>query len=111
MPLTVTGVQVPAGTIRDGEAPEDAVLRETREETGRDCFAVRRFLGTATYDTFRRHFYELVPTASLPEAWEAAEHHDGLREPTAFAFSWIPVSQGHVLAGGLGALLGELSTS
>lgn len=28
------GVQVPAGTMGDQESPEDAVLREAREETG-----------------------------------------------------------------------------
>src|SRR6187549_737077 len=28
------GVQLPAGTVEPGEAPEDAVLREVEEETG-----------------------------------------------------------------------------
>src|SRR5690625_6103723 len=32
IPLEVTGVQVPAGTIEIDEAPEDAVLREVLEE-------------------------------------------------------------------------------
>lgn len=115
VPLTITGVQVPAGTIRDGEPPEAAVLRETCEETGLGRFTVRRALGVAEYDvgpqTHVRHFFELTPTAALPETWEAAEHHDGQREPTAFTFFWLPVGQGHVLAAGLGARLAALSAA
>ncbi|GAV96787.1 NUDIX family protein [Corynebacterium glutamicum] len=34
VPITVTGVQVPAGTIEQTESPEDAVVREVFEETG-----------------------------------------------------------------------------
>ena len=34
VPIEVTGVQVPAGTIEAGESPEECVLREVREETG-----------------------------------------------------------------------------
>jgi 8-oxo-dGTP pyrophosphatase MutT (NUDIX family) len=103
--LTVTGVQVPAGTVRPGEDPVDAVLRETREETG-DA------LGTGEYlvgdETHVRHFFALAPTGPLPETWESAEEHDGLREPTPLTFSWIPVEEGHVLAAGLGTRLSDL---
>jgi 8-oxo-dGTP pyrophosphatase MutT (NUDIX family) len=111
--LTETGVQVPAGTCRPGEDPAAAVLRETAEETGYDAFAVRRPLGTSPYrvgpDTHQRHFFELVPTAALPETWEAAEAHDGLRPPTPLSFWWLPLAHGHVLAAGLGAHLADLT--
>ena len=113
LPLLVTGVQVPAGTVRPGETPEEAVLREVREETGRDCFAVTRALGTAEYaigpDVHERHFFALAPTAPLPEEWGAAEEHDGTRPPTAFTLRWIPLADGHVLAAGLGARLSALT--
>ena len=44
------GTQVPAGTIEHGETPEDAALREAREETGLSLLTVVRFLGTSRYD-------------------------------------------------------------
>ncbi|GFK18436.1 hypothetical protein KbCgl_10080 [Corynebacterium glutamicum] len=62
-PITVTGVQVPGGTIGQTESPEEAVVREVFEETG---VAVRivNSLGTALYDAWptkpelhKRHFF------------------------------------------------------
>ncbi|MEJ2732658.1 MAG: NUDIX domain-containing protein [Anaerolineae bacterium] len=39
------GVQVPAGTVEEGETPEAAVLREAVEETGLAPLTIRRALG------------------------------------------------------------------
>lgn len=41
------GIQVPAGTVREGESCEAAALREAGEETGLAGFSLRRFLGSA----------------------------------------------------------------
>jgi 8-oxo-dGTP pyrophosphatase MutT (NUDIX family) len=41
------GIQVPASSIRPGETPEAAALREAREETGLDGFKIVRKLGEA----------------------------------------------------------------
>ncbi|MBN1287486.1 MAG: NUDIX domain-containing protein [Anaerolineae bacterium] len=41
------GVQIPAGTVEVGEAPEAAALREAGEETGLASLSIRRYLGCA----------------------------------------------------------------
>ena len=43
--LEHVGIQIPAGSIRHGESPEDAALREAREETGLSQFSIARKLG------------------------------------------------------------------
>lgn len=39
------GVQLPAGTVDQGETPQEAALREAAEETGLNGFEVRAYLG------------------------------------------------------------------
>ena len=39
------GVQIPAGTVDDGETPEEAALREAAEETGLAGLTLRAYLG------------------------------------------------------------------
>lgn len=106
------GIQVPAGTIRDGEEPEVAEMRELREETGYETFEILSFLGTELYDMSpyrneiqERYFYLARPTADLPERWESYENHDGQKPPTRFECFWIPIEDGHVLQAGQGAAL------
>jgi 8-oxo-dGTP pyrophosphatase MutT (NUDIX family) len=110
------GIQVPAGTIREGEAPEAAAVREACEETGLTGLRVVRKLGEAEYDMSpyrfeiqRRHVFLLELTEPAPERWASQENHDGEQEPTRFECFWIPLAAAHVLQSGQGALLGRLS--
>jgi 8-oxo-dGTP pyrophosphatase MutT (NUDIX family) len=114
--LAVAGVQVPAGTIRDGEAPAEAAVREAEEETGLPGLRVVRALGVYDYDVrpgrneiHERHFFHLSTDASVDDEWLWLERHDGVGEPTPFICSWIPLGQAHVLAAGFGALIGAMS--
>ena len=116
IPLEVTGVQVPAGTIEVDEAPEDAVLREVLEETGLDTRIVSA-LGMECYDArptkpeiHERYFFQLAPIErQVPERWSAGEENpsDGGKQQRWTCF-WIPLAQSQVLCAGFGARLGRL---
>jgi 8-oxo-dGTP diphosphatase len=79
------GIQAPAGTVRDGEFPEDAVLREAFEETGLRSLRVQRYLGAAEWDArphadavHVRHFFQLALDGNdVPEQWFGGEDGDG----------------------------------
>src|SRR4051794_18268544 len=110
--LEVAGIQVPAGTIRDGEAAADAALREAIEETGLDEVSLVGYLGSADYDVrpgrneiHERHFFHLRAPAECPDTWDWDEPHDGNELPTTFCFWWTPMRNAHALAAGMGALV------
>lgn len=109
------GIQVPAGTIRASESPEEAALREASEETGLTQFKIVKKLGETEYDISpyrfeiqRRHVFHLELLEETPERWASQEDHDGHGEPTRFECFWIPLEAAHILQSGQGALLGDL---
>jgi 8-oxo-dGTP pyrophosphatase MutT (NUDIX family) len=109
------GLQVPAGSIKEGETIEAAALRELQEETGYTCFAIDSVLGTTWYDLSpyrdelqERYFVRAHVTATLPERWESQEDHDGLKEPTRLECFWVPLQRAHVLQAGQSALVWQL---
>ncbi|WP_104052652.1 MULTISPECIES: NUDIX domain-containing protein [unclassified Arthrobacter] len=117
VPIEAAGVQVPAGTIEPGEAPEEAVVREVLEETGMRTRVVRA-LGVDRYDVWpakpdihERHFFQLELLDDTPprERWIAGEEHpsDGGAAHTWTCW-WAPLENAHVLCAGFGARLGEL---
>ncbi len=119
VPLQVTGVQVPAGSIEAGEEPEQAAVREVFEETGLTASVVR-FLGAASYDITparfeiaTRHFFQLsVEWADVTARWQSGESDpsegDDVHRWTCW---WLPLTNAHVLAAGQGALIGRLFDS
>ena len=112
------GLQVPAGTLHDGEPPEAGALRETAEETGRRGYRVVAKLGVYDHefrDTFQgverhelheRHVFQLEPPPDLPETWShLAEEGNG---DFWFELSWVRLGPDLVLAGAQHRMLSRL---
>jgi 8-oxo-dGTP diphosphatase len=111
-----SGLQVPAGTMRPGETPEQAVLREAYEETGLPGLRIVRYLGAGEYDMrpfadavhVRHYFHLAVDGDDVPRRWSADELGDGDGPPIRFDLFWIPLARAHVVGAGQAAFLGRL---
>lgn len=99
------GIQVPAGTIKANEQPDQAVLREAVEETGLTDLTVGRFLGEQERDMsdvgrdeiHHRFFYHLHCNETPPSTWyhEEGDPSDGSeRAPIIFEFFWVALPSG-----------------
>ena len=99
------GVQVPAGTMEPGEAPEDAVLREAFEETGLAGLRIVRLLGRERIDMrpwsraewHDRWFFVLAfdrpPDVAQTDAWERVEATPADGGPSVrFLLRWTPLA-------------------
>jgi 8-oxo-dGTP diphosphatase len=94
------GLQVPAGTMEPGEAPERAVLREAVEESGLSALELGAPLGTRDFDCapygrdelHHRHFFHVIATGDVPETFTHVEKfpsHGG--RPIPFDFFWVRI--------------------
>lgn len=88
------GVQVPKGTIEDGEAPRDAVVREVREESGLTEFDSIRQLTTDVWNhhekpkAYRRHFFHLVADEERDQ-WEHTVTGNGEDNGVVYSYFWV----------------------
>ncbi len=103
------GVQVPAGTIEDGESVEAALVREIEEKSGLTGLELIRKVGTFYYthpDTGNLHVrnvFLLKAPADTPDAWEWIETSSGEvleSEGYVFQFYWVALDGEITLAGG-----------
>ena len=92
------GTEVPAGTIEQGEPPDEAAIREAFEETGLSPLVLRRFLGEREFDAapfgrdeiHHRFFFHLEYEGDSPDRWRHFEEQpsDG-DEPVEFELYWV----------------------
>lgn len=112
------GLQVPAGTVKHGEAPIYAALRETKEETGLERLIVRGKVGETSYDMSphgrselqQRHFFHLVYLGKPRLSWVHVERdaENGVVE-IPFSFRWVSLDMSiPFLEAGQGTFLPEL---
>lgn len=90
------GVEIPKGTVEDGEDPGDAVVRETQEETGLDAFddiswlASDRWPHPAKAKVYRRHFFR-IDVEDAPDAWEHAVTGEGEEAGDVYELFWVRI--------------------
>ena len=101
------GIQVPAGTIEDGETPQDGALREAHEETGLESLRLMGLLGEQIRDMsdfdkheiHHRYFCHVLCEEETPERWlhgerfpsDQTNHHGSITH--LFKFYWVDLNQ------------------
>jgi 8-oxo-dGTP pyrophosphatase MutT (NUDIX family) len=90
----VSGYQLPAGTVEDGESFEAAALREGWEETGALGLELVREVGVSTLRDEDRHIFHLRATVEMPDEWRVATPDGG---GLIWWCSWMPIDESHAL--------------
>lgn len=98
------GIQIPAGTLEEGETPEEGVLREAFEETGLEGLVLNRYLGQTDVnlahigraEIHRRYFFHLLCSNEPPETWQHYELYpsEGIESSHLFEFFWADLPGG-----------------
>ncbi len=88
--------QVPAGTLKNNEKPEDGVLREVLEESGVKFNKADNYLGQfehiADYknEIHNRHVYTIM-SSNLPDSWSHNVKSHDEDNGEIFDYYWLPV--------------------
>ena len=111
------GIQVPSGTVQDGETPIQAAFREVFEETCLKNLNFKSYLGDDLFDStsigndklYHRHFFHLE-CHDAPLEWTHFEKNpsEGPKEPICFEFYWANLNNMPNLAGEQGKMISRI---
>jgi 8-oxo-dGTP pyrophosphatase MutT (NUDIX family) len=108
------GLQVPGGTLDDGEDPLAGVLREVKEEAGLENFASIKLLGETEYvaadkqEIHHRSFFQLTYDTACETTFThtvtAGEADEGL----VFLYRWVRFGELPEVAGEMGEMIARI---
>jgi len=108
------GLQIPGGTVEDGEKPEVTAHREVLEEAGLTEMRLVQSLGSRQYshktkqELQERFFFHFSTSSQLPETWDYTVASKSEDQGFVFEYSWMPLEQTFGLAGRQGELVYKL---
>ncbi|UCC67324.1 MAG: NUDIX domain-containing protein [Armatimonadota bacterium] len=114
------GIQVPGGAVKEGEKPDEAIMREAFEETGLEGLELQSYLGDhdvyveARDEVYHCRFYHLTYHGCPPVRWrhDETDPADGSPGPITFEFFWVRLpDEVPALSGEQDAMLPELLDS
>jgi len=110
------GLQVPGGTIEEGEELQIGMLREIKEESGLSEFSSVNYLGKSIYiakskqELHERHFFQLNyggrKEGNFIHEVTSGKEDKGL----VFHYQWVPLREIPPLAVNLDCMIGRIKT-
>ena len=114
--IPLAGIQVPAGSVNEGENAILAAKREVIEESGLNINTNPSFVGSYPYyrqdiDEHQiRNVFHIMTAGHDPEVWEHVVQGIGEDKDLIFKFYWIPIDEAKkTLAGDQGNYLDLIS--